>query len=151
MTKQYAVRQHEIACGHRVVGHEGKCRHLHGHGYVFHFYCEASQLDALGRVIDFSVIKSKLCMWLEEHWDHRMLLWERDPLAHAFHELSGSIHDPEELFGQSVELVPCNPTAENLSEYLLNVIGPAQLAGTGVTLMKVIVEETRKCWAVSEL
>ena len=31
------IRSHEICAGHRVVGHESKCRHLHGHNYKFHF------------------------------------------------------------------------------------------------------------------
>ena len=80
MSKVQVHREHEIHCGHRVVGHEGKCRHLHGHGYVIHFTCEAEngELDSIGRVIDFGEVKSKLCMWLEDNWDHRTLLWSAD-------------------------------------------------------------------------
>src|SRR3954447_18193886 len=77
------TRKHEIHCGHRVCGHEGKCRNLHGHAYVIHFTCEADSLDDLGRVIDFRVIKSLLCQWLEDTWDHRMLIWEEDPMLDA--------------------------------------------------------------------
>src|SRR4051794_11723126 len=62
------TRKHEIHCGHRVCGHEGKCRNLHGHAYVIHFTCEAEGLDHLGRVIDFGLIKSLLCRWLEDTW-----------------------------------------------------------------------------------
>ena len=40
-----AERYHDISMGHRVVGHENKCRHLHGHNYRIHFVCEASSLD----------------------------------------------------------------------------------------------------------
>jgi 6-pyruvoyltetrahydropterin/6-carboxytetrahydropterin synthase len=43
-----ANRYHDISCGHRVVGHEGKCRHLHGHNYRIHFVCAAPQLDSSG-------------------------------------------------------------------------------------------------------
>ena len=68
-----AERYHDISMGHRVVGHENKCRHLHGHNYRIHFVCEASSLDALGRVIDFGEINDRLCEWLEEHWDHRTI------------------------------------------------------------------------------
>src|SRR5690606_40371968 len=52
-----AERYHDISCGHRVVGHEGKCRFLHGHNYRIHFTVAADQLDEIGRVVDFSVIK----------------------------------------------------------------------------------------------
>ena len=55
-----AERYHDISCGHRVVGHEGKCKNLHGHNYRFHFSIEANTLDNVGRVIDFSIIKQVL-------------------------------------------------------------------------------------------
>jgi len=131
-----AQRYHDISCGHRVHGHEGKCRHLHGHNYRVHFHCEADKLDTVGRVIDFSDIKARLCMWLEDNWDHKMLIWEGDPLAQSLITI-----DP------SVVIVPFNPTAENVAEHLVKVIAPQQLAGTGITLVNCIVEETRKCSA----
>lgn len=131
-------RYHDISCGHRVYGHEGKCRHLHGHNYRVHFTCVAEDgaLDRIGRVIDFSQVKAKLCMWIEEHWDHRFLIWEDDPMKSYLLEL-----DP------TVVAVPFNPTAENIARYLVEVVGPAQLAGTGIKLSEVMVEETMKCFA----
>jgi len=49
------------------------------------------------------------------------------------------------MFGQSVVFVPFNPTAENMARYLVETIGPQQLSGTGCTLNRVVIEETRKC------
>lgn len=131
-------RYHDISCGHRVYGHEGKCRHLHGHNYRIHFTCVAGDggLDGVGRVIDFSQVKSKLCMWIEENWDHHFLVWEKDPMWSYLLDL-----DP------TVVVTPFNPTAENIAQHLVEVIGPAQLAGTGVFLSEVTVEETMKCFA----
>ena len=40
-------RYHDISMGHRVVGHESKCRHLHGHNYRIHFVCTAPELDGV--------------------------------------------------------------------------------------------------------
>lgn len=137
-----AVRYHDISCGHRVVGHENKCRWLHGHNYRIHFHCEAEELDDIGRVIDFGVIKSRLCMWLEDHWDHKMLLWGADPILFNNGPLSEL-----DLVEAGVEVVGFNPTAENMGQYLLEVVGGVQLSGTGVKLVKVVVEETRKCSA----
>jgi len=125
-----ASRYHDISTGHRVYGHEGKCKYLHGHNYRVHFTCEADALDAVGRVIDFSVIKERLCMWLENNWDHKMVLWDNDPLK---------------FIDQEVVWVPFNPTAENMAEYLLHTIGPQQLEGTNVRLVRVVIEETAKC------
>lgn len=136
----FASRYHDICCGHRVVGHEGKCKHLHGHNYRFTFKCEAAALDSLGRVVDFSVIKATLCEWLEREWDHRCLIWSEDPWLFALKEL-----DP------SIVVVPFNPTAENIGLHLLNVVAPPLLAETGCTLVEVNVQETRKCAAVVAL
>jgi 6-pyruvoyltetrahydropterin/6-carboxytetrahydropterin synthase len=134
------TRSHEICAGHRVCGHEGRCRHLHGHAYVFELTCEGEALDKLGRVIDFGVIKSRLCAWLEENWDHRMLIWERDPLLRALQAID-----------KYVVTLPRNPTAENLAEHMVNVVGPSQLRNTGVRLRACTVRETSKCSATYTL
>ena len=131
-----AKRYHDISCGHRVFQHESKCAHLHGHNYRIHFTCEAEELDNIGRVIDFSDMKTRLCMWLEDNWDHKTLIWENDPWAKLLPEI-----DP------TIVIVPFNPTAENIAQHLVEVIGPQQLAGTGIKLVHCDVEETRKCSA----
>ena len=131
----FAERYHDISCGHRVVNHESKCRNLHGHNYRVHFTCEAPALDSLGRVIDFSVIKSTLCMWLEDNWDHKMLIFCNDPMVIALQDL-----DPT-----GIVVVPFNPTAENLALHLIEVVGPDLLSPFEVVLVKVRIEETRKC------
>lgn len=130
------TRYHDISSGHRVVGHEGACARLHGHNYRIHFVCAANDLDDVGRVIDFSEVKKRLCMWLENNWDHRFLLWEEDPWCEALSRIDNT-----------VVWVPFNPTAENLAHYLVTVVGPRELKGTGVVLVDCMVEETRKCSA----
>ena len=132
-----AERYHDISMGHRVVGHESKCRHLHGHNYRIRFVCTAPELDALGRVIDFGVIKERLCLWVEEDWDHKMMLWQEDPLLPQLEEIA-----PEDLV-----IVPFNPTAEAMARYLVEEVAPLNLEGTGVTLVACTVEETAKCRA----
>lgn len=161
------IRSHEICAGHRVVGHESKCRHLHGHNYVFHFHVapkldaqikslakeykvESAALDNIGRVIDFSVVKSTLCKWLEDNWDHRFLHWEKDLL------ISGLVYSKcgvktalderdDEDFMNSLVSLPFNPTAENLAAHMVEVIGPQLLDEHGVELIECRIEETSKC------
>lgn len=137
------TRRHEIHCGHRVVGHEGKCKNLHGHAYIFDLTCEAipgaDPLDELGRVIDFGDIKTRLCGWLENWWDHRMLLWDQDPMLPDLLNI-----DP------TVVPVPFNPTAENIAQHVVETVGPYALAGTGVRLVAVTLHETSKCSATYE-
>lgn len=142
MSRTTATRYHDISCGHRVVGHEGKCAHLHGHNYRVWFTVEGVQgVDSLGRVLDFSVMKSKLCYWLEDQWDHCMLIWIEDPMRTTLAPL-----DP-----QGVWLSPFNPTAEAMARYLVEVVGPQQLAGTRTRLVRVQIDETRKCSATYEI
>jgi 6-pyruvoyltetrahydropterin/6-carboxytetrahydropterin synthase len=135
-----ATRYHDICAGHRVFGHESKCAHLHGHNYRFHFTVQG-ELDKVGRVMDFSVIKSRLAMWLEDNWDHKFLLWQKDPLLPTLKAADK----------HGVISVPFNPTAENIAEYFVEEIAPIQLAGTGATLVELKIEETRKCAAIYKL
>lgn len=132
-------RYHDISCGHRVHGHESKCAHLHGHNYRIFFTVQADnkQLDMIGRVLDFSVIKSRLCEWLEKWWDHKMLIWVDDPM----------LDDLLDIDREGVVPVEFNPTAENMAQHLVEVIGPQELAGTGCVLVACRIEETRKCSA----
>lgn len=135
-----ASRYHDISCGHRVHNHESKCAHLHGHNYRIHLDCQAKKgLDSLGRVINFGEIKSRMCMWLEEQWDHKMLIWACDPMLQALKALDASVVS-----------VPFNPTAENIAQHLVEVIGPQQFEGTDIELVKCTIEETRKCSASYE-
>lgn len=155
-----AERYHDFCAGHRVHGHESKCAHLHGHNYRVMFVIEpqpepeqvlgltpngfairesgaAGKLDSVGRVLDFSVMKTLLCEWLEQEWDHKFLVWNEDPLAPYLQELDMT----------GVVRVPFNPTAENMAKYLAEEVGPQMLAGTGARLIRVRIEETRKCSA----
>lgn len=131
-----AIRYHDFCAGHRVYGHESKCAHIHGHNYRVYFHVIAPELDKIGRVMDFSVIKSVLCEWIEEHWDHKFLVWNEDPLYPVLME-----NDPTGTVPLSF-----NPTAERLAEYLVEDVGPILLNDyEGIILDKVVLEETRKC------
>lgn len=148
-----AERYHDFSAGHRVHNHESKCSNIHGHNYRVTFYCEADELDSVGRVIDFGDIKTILCDWLEENWDHRFLLWDKDdsPVAIALRE-PVNVYTPGvgskriDLAGYGVVIVPFNPTAENMAEYL-SKLGNELLRSRGIRLSAVRVEETRKCSA----
>lgn len=143
-----AHRYHDISVGHRVVGHEGKCRFLHGHNYRIHFTVEADALDSIGRVMDFSVIKERLCMWLEKYWDHKFLAWGNDPIIREMIPACNPLETVTplwEILNDSIVWVPFNPTAENMALHLVQVVGPLQLKDSGCVLTEVVIEETRKC------
>ena len=121
-----ANRYHDISCGHRVVNHESKCANLHGHNYRFHFKVSPNNnLDSIGRVLDFSVIKSTLCEWLEKNWDHRMLIWDQDPIKDILRSA-----DP------TIVYVDFNPTAENIAKNFVEHVSPRLLEGLNCTLIE---------------
>ena len=131
-----ASRYHDFSYGHVVLGHESKCANLHGHNGRVHFTVAGPQIDSVGRVVDFSAIKTALCYWVEENWDHKFLISVDHPLASQLAHLDSTV-------------VVCefNPTAENLAAYLLHIVGPLQLKDSGLALTNVVFEETRKCSA----
>jgi len=140
--KVTAVRRIQFCAGHRVHRHESKCRNLHGHNYQAFFHAQADQLDELGRVIDFSVIKQCMGTWIEENWDHGFIVSKDDTEALAV---------LRQVNGQKLFVLDVNPTAENMALALLNVVAPKLLAGTGVRISKVVLWETENCFVEVEL
>ena len=132
------VRRIQFCAGHRVWKHEHRCANLHGHNYVAFFHATAAELDPLGRVIDFGVLKDRLGSWIDQHWDHGFICHREDAEAR---QAMGAVPN------QKVFLMEGNPTAENMAAYLLNTVGPKQLADTGVRLVRVVLWETENCSA----
>jgi 6-pyruvoyltetrahydropterin/6-carboxytetrahydropterin synthase len=114
---------------------------------VFYLTAEADELDDLGRVMDFGVLKTKLGGWIEEHWDHGFVLCREDMAART----GLDIFSKREGIQQKLFLLQDNPTAENLAKYILEFVGPQVLHGTGVRLTKVTVFETENGIAEASL
>ena len=145
-TRLSLVRSLRFCAGHRLLGHEGRCAFLHGHNYRVEVEVEArgggSEVDAVGRVVDFSLIKRRLLGWLDEHWDHTFILWDEDTTALAAVKQA----DPTKYF-----LLPWNPTAEHMARYLLEVVAPHVLEDLGVVARRVAVWETDESCAIAML
>jgi len=152
------TRRLQFCAGHRVVGHEGKCAHIHGHNYVVYLTAKMEtlvsdqNLDSIGRVVDFSVLKERIGGWIAEKWDHGFILWAADvPMAQALDkfestgEAIGNAPRPKRFY------LPANPTAENMARYLLQVVGPYVLADLPICLVKVTVWETENCYAEASI
>ena len=127
------TRRLEFDYGHRVFKHESKCAHLHGHRGVIEITALA-ELDSLGRVIDFSVLKKLIGGWIDTHWDHNMILFIEDTQAINAVKMISDNKDPF--------LLKTNPTAENMADYLLKVVCPEVLKGTEVKVISVRFHET---------
>lgn len=137
--KTTATRRFQFCMGHRVYNHESKCRNLHGHNYVVLITAEGidSELDPLGRVIDFSEMK-EMAKWCEANWDHGFLLYKED---------SEAIKAVSSMPSQKMAFLDVNPTAENIASFLLKEVGPALFSKKGIRITKVVVWETENCFA----
>ena len=132
------MRQIRFCAGHRLLNHEGKCANLHGHNYLVEFHVTGSEVDKLGRVVDFAVINKLFKGWIDDNWDHGMILWDQDRDA---------IEALQQITPQRIFEMPYNPTAENMARYLMQEIGPRLLGsveGYDLTLSRVVVWETEK-------
>ena len=134
----YATRRITFSAAHRLLNHESKCRHLHGHNYELLVHATADgELDELGRVIDFGVLKQRIGEWIDTQWDHGAIVYETDS------ELLAALRI---ISGQKIYVMNENTTAENMALHLLHDVMPRLMAGTGVQISKITLWETENCF-----
>lgn len=132
------TRRLEFDAGHRILGHEGKCRHLHGHRYAAEITVRTIALDGIGRVVDFGVIKSEVGEWIDESLDHNLLLNSDDSLVYV-------LHDQNE---RHPFLMPYgNPTAENIAQLIFEKSVELLAPWTELEVQHIRIYETPSCWA----
>ena len=145
-TQLSLVRQLAFCAGHRLYRHESKCAFFHGHNYKVDIEVVGdsggTEVDDVGRVIDFSLIKKRMLGWLDANWDHAFLVFEEDDNALA----AVRMVEPTKYF-----VMPWNPTAENMARYLLEVVAPNVLGDLGVIARRVAVWETDESCAIATL
>ncbi len=120
----YRVTREITFCyGHRLLEYDGKCRHLHGHNGRAVITLASAELDALGMVMDFSLLKRVVGGWIDTNLDHKMLLHKDDPV------LSFLQAQKEPIF-----VVDVNPTAENIARLIYDYAVSQGFPVTEVTL-----------------
>ena len=112
----------EFSYGHRLLNYEGKCKHLHGHNGRVEIELASERLDAREMVRDFGEVKHALKRWIDETFDHKMLL-RHDDLALA------SLR----TLGEPVHVTQTNPTAETIARLIFD---EAQRLGFPVTAVR---------------
>ncbi len=129
----YRVTKEICFCyGHRLLDYQGKCKHLHGHNGRAVITLEATELDALGMVVDFSRIKKVVGAWIDAELDHRMILNRKDPVIPTLRA------QDEPLF-----LIDTNPTAENIAKLIFDYT-----KSQGFPVLEVTLWETEDSYAV---
>ena len=103
---------------HFIRNYPGKCARLHGHNWTVEAVVQGTELNELGILIDFKILKAELNKILDE-LDHRFL-----------NEL--------EIFAKK------NPTAENLAKEIFEKLSASEIFVGGARLKAVKVHESPK-------
>ncbi len=74
-----------ISVGHRQWRDDGHCRFVHGYGRYVQFTF-SGELDHRQWVMDFGDLKD-IKKWIEQQWDHRLLLASDDPHLEDFKKM----------------------------------------------------------------
>ena len=120
----YSVTKKISFCyGHRLMNYEGKCKHLHGHDAIAEITLSTDTLDNRGMVIDFGDIKREIKAWIDQHFDHKMLLHKDDPIVPIL-----------KAQGEPLYLLAHNPTAERIAECIYHIAAEKGLPVTKVCL-----------------
>lgn len=132
------TRRFEWDMGHRIPRHGGKCKNFHGHRYVadVSLYDQVNQDESsasFGMVVDFGKIKAEIGEFIDNEWDHVMMLWEDDEAAIYVAQT-----------GTRIVLTPFVPTVENIAKELLRVC--KEIFGEHI-VAKVTIWETPNCRA----
>ena len=104
----YTVTKEIYFCyGHRLIHYKGKCQFLHGHNARVQVELCSESLDKRGMVYDFNDIGRVMKAWIDETFDHKMLLHQEDPII-------PTLKAKKEVF----YVMPINPTAEAIAKLI---------------------------------
>ena len=135
VTPTYSVTKRIDFCyGHRLLHHEGICRHPHGHNAIAEIEVRSATLDERHMVCDFGDLKRVMKAWIDRELDHKMILRNDDPLLAPLREQS-----------EPVFVVTENPTAEHLAWLIFH-----QTRREGFPVARVTVWETPTSFATYE-
>ena len=131
------ARRFEFDAGHRVVGHLNKCQYIHGHRYVLEVIAESERLNELGMVVDFGLLKNIIKKWIDENFDHTLILKDSDK------DLGDKISS---WTGQKIYYLKQNPTAENIALHLKHDVMPQLFTDGLFKIVKLKLFETPNCY-----
>ena len=86
MTLESSKTFRNLPCAHRRHAHEGHCAWVHGYSRSVTLWFRCHETTINGFVLDFGQL-GEVKEWLEQHFDHTLLLDSDDPLLPDFREL----------------------------------------------------------------
>lgn len=116
------TKKFSFSCAHRIVNHPGKCKNLHGHNFnlIIEVRDNRDYYNILSNeypiLFDFGDAKRLYGKWIEDNWDHSIILWKEDKELLDFFinlKIDGKL-------GQKIYVMDANVTSESLAKEFLD-------------------------------
>lgn len=145
---QYISRKGNFDSGHRVMNEFMKCFNIHGHTYLYELTFSFENMEEIGYAIDFKEIKRVFMQFVDDYFDHGMILNPHDT----------KLIETTQEYGTKLWLMSlngkgeyCNPSVENIAkEVFLAMFGLGKFlygdSHTKLEIHKVTIYETPNCW-----
>jgi 6-pyruvoyl-tetrahydropterin synthase len=146
VTMPFIEVRHNIEVAHRLYLTEGKCQQIHGHSmwvelalYGNHFSSEGILLNYYDDPLEFGSTKKTLRDYLDNMYDHKLLLNKEDPWAQPL--TTGYNKDTNTEWGNLPGLQACggDPTTENIAKWIADWAAMKYKADANVTVRETAV------------
>ncbi len=126
------TKEFKFEMAHALYGHDGPCRHLHGHSYELFVTVKGEPVNdhassKNGMVMDFGDLKKIVRNLIIEKFDHALVLNSSTPMPKGLSDY--------ELYSNMI-LVDFQPSSENLLVYFAGLIKPQLPANVILHSMK---------------
>ena len=127
---------HNIEAAHRLSLLPGKCEAIHGHSMLvtLTLYGPVNVRTGILADLDFSLIKKAFRSHLDAWYDHRLLLFERDPFVQSCAK--------KEIDIPGLRACTGDPTTENIARWI-GMWAQSEWTGSAIETIHVEVAETR--------
>lgn len=126
------TKEFKFEMAHALYGHDGPCKHLHGHSYELFVTIKGIPIQDAnssknGMVMDFGDLKKIVRAKIIDRFDHALVLNTQTPMPAGLDTFS--------LFDNMI-LVDFQPSSENLLVYFAELIKPELPANVQLYSMK---------------
>ena len=140
--------KHNIEVAHRLFELSGKCERIHGHSMwvTMELFGDVNSNGILAG-IEYGDLKKTFRTYLDETYDHRLLLNASDPFARPLWTIEQQPADGSpgllgsQVFLPGLQSMPGDPTTENIAKWIGEEM-LQQLDGYGLEMLHVTVWET---------
>lgn len=115
--------KHNMEVAHRLLNLPGKCRQIHGHSMVVELklYVQIDigyAVNGILEVLDFGDVKRSFRKYIDEKYDHHLLLNQDDPWAQPIETVEAYANATGAAQLPGLVPTPGDPSVENLATWI---------------------------------